>query len=104
MWTVTMTSLKVIAASVIACSDIAYAVSRAWLYSAELLLSEKRIGPGSELATGVVPLWYRPLRPMSPDSPPTWTVETVGTLRDASTPIAARLGAESSRIRQPRSL
>jgi hypothetical protein len=104
MWTVTMTSLKVIAASVIACSDIAYAVSRAWLYSAELLLSEKRIGPGSELATGVVPLWYRLLRPMGPDSPPTWTVETVGTLRDASIPIAARLGAESSRIRQPRSL
>ena len=46
----------------------------------------------------VVPLWYRLLRPMCPDRPQAGTMGTLGTLTDASTPIAVRLGAERSRV------
>ena len=52
----------------------------------------------------VAPLWYRLLCPMCPDRPRAGTMGTRGTPTDASTPVAARLGAERSpvQIRPPR--
>ena len=62
----------------------------------------RRAASGSDAV--VVPLSYRVLRPMRPESPRPWTMGTRGTLRDASTPTACRLGAERSlvRIQSPR--
>ena len=51
-----------------------------------------------------VPLWYPLRRPFRPDRLRRGTTGTRGTLRDASTPIAPRLGAERSlvQIQSPR--
>ena len=77
----------------------AYALDDPWV------VARNESGPRSEPATVVVPLWYRLLRPMRPDRPPPGTMGTRGTLRDASTPVACRLGAERSlvQIQSPRS-
>jgi hypothetical protein len=58
----------------------------------------------ADFACPLVPLWYRLLCPMCPDRPRTGTMGTQGTLRDASTLNAVRLGAERSpvQIRPPR--
>jgi hypothetical protein len=72
------------------------------------VVARNESGPGSEPATPptllVVPLWYRLLCPIRPDRRRAGTVGTRGTLRDASTPRAVRLGAERSlvRIQSPR--
>jgi hypothetical protein len=60
--------------------------------------------PGYAPTTVVVPLWYRLLRPMCPTCPRLGTAGTAGTLMDASTPHAARLGAERSlvQVQSPR--
>jgi len=47
-------------------------------------------------APAAVPLWYRLLRPIRPDRSRSGTMGTRGTLRDASTLIGCRLGAERS--------
>ena len=52
----------------------------------------------SDPCARVVPLWYPTHRLIRLDRSRMWSIGTQGTLRDASTPTACRLGAERSRV------